>query len=270
MDMNDPRRPELFSPPLSGSEPTDPRGRWYPPPVDPAYADEAPFAPTYGMPYAPWAPELDEAGATAQVPVYWQQHGQPPPGEAPPEGMGPPPPDGPKTPRWLWVAAGTAVLLVVGLVVALVLVNGAIRTQTAVPPLPPMPEPSTWVPTPTTAPPTRTPRSPRPAPVPPPLGPETPSHTTGPSAAMQDVVYNVTGEGRALSVMYVAAGGLIQTEFNVALPWSKQVSLATSPVRPANVTIVNFGHDVTCTVTVDGVQVSRRVGMGLTICDARG
>lgn len=268
--MNDPRRPELFSPPLSGSEPTDPRDRWYPPPVDPAYADEAPFAPTYGMPFAPWAPQPNQADATAQVPPYRQAHGQPPPGEVPPEGVGPPPPEGPKTPRWLWVAAGTAVLLVVGLVVALVVVNGALRTQTAVPPLLPMPEPSTWVPTPTTAPPTLSPRSPHPAPVPPTLEPETPSETTGPPAAMQDVVYNVAGEGRALSIMYIAAGDLIQTEFNVALPWSKRVRLAKSPVHPASVTIVNFGHDVTCTVTVAGVQVSRRVGMGLTICDARG
>jgi hypothetical protein len=266
--MSDPRRPERFSPPQPGSEPTDPRGRWQPPPVDPAYADQAPFAPTYGGPYVPWTPGLSDADPTTRLPAYWQ-YDQPPPGEVPPEGRASPPPDGPKTPRWLWVAAGMAVLLVVGLVVALVLVNGAIRTQTAVPPLPPMPAPSTWVPTPTTTPPTRPPRSPRPAPVPPTAGPETPSETTGPPAAMQDVVYSVTGEGRALSIMYIGSGGLLQTEFNVALPWSKQVSLAKSPTHPANVTIVNFGYDVTCTVTVAGVQVSRRVGVGLTICDAR-
>ncbi len=268
--MNDPRRPGRFSPPQPGSEPTDPQGRWYPPPVDPAYADQAPFAPTYGGPIPPWAPGPNEANPTTRLPAYWQ-YDQPPPGEAPPDGVPPTPPERPKTPRWLWIAAGVAVLLVVALVVALVLVNGTIRTQTAVPPMPSMPEPSTWVPTPSTTPPTRTSRSPIPVPLPPPLGPETPSETTtGPPAAMQDVVYDVTGEGRALSIMYVATGGLIQTEFNVALPWSKQVSLAKSATRPANVTIVNFGHDVACTVTVGGVQVSHRVGMGLTICDSRG
>lgn len=87
---------------------------------------------------------------------------------------------------------------------------------------------------------------------------------------MQDVVYTVSGEGRAISIMYIDTGDLIQTEFNVALPWTKQVSLSKSAVHPANVTIVNIGHSVTCTVTVNGVQVSRRVGGGLTICDARG
>lgn len=80
----------------------------------------------------------------------------------------------------------------------------------------------------------------------------------------------MSGEGRAISIMYIDTGDLIQTEFNVALPWSKQVSLSKSAVHPANVTIVNIGHSVTCTVTVNGVQVSRRVGGGLTICDARG
>jgi hypothetical protein len=87
---------------------------------------------------------------------------------------------------------------------------------------------------------------------------------------MQDVVYNVTGEGRALSIMYIGTGDVIQTEFNVALPWSKEVSLSKSAIHPATVTVVNFGHDVTCSVTIDGVQVSQRVGGGLTICDARG
>jgi len=87
---------------------------------------------------------------------------------------------------------------------------------------------------------------------------------------MQDIVYKVSGDGRAISVMYIDTDDLIQTEFNVALPWSKQVSLSKSAVHPANVTIVNIGHNVTCSVTIDGVQVSKRVGVGLTICDARG
>ena len=45
---------------------------------------------------------------------------------------------------------------------------------------------------------------------------------------MQTVVYNVTGEGRAISITYVDDDGMMQTEFNVALPWSKEVSLPTS------------------------------------------
>jgi hypothetical protein len=178
--------------------------------------------------------------------------------------MSPPPPEGPRSPRWLLIGAGAAVLLVVALLIALGLTNGAIRTQTAVPPLPAMPGSSAQSPTPTPS--TRTSAPPRTVlPVPPPSGSAGPSPTPG---AMQSVVYNVSGEGRAISVTYWDTGDVIQTEFNVALPWSKQVSLSQSATHPASVTIINIGHNVTCTVTVDGVQVRQRVGAGITVCDA--
>ena len=262
--MNDPRRPERFSPTLPGSEPPGPQGPWHQPPVDPAYADQAPYAPTYRGHIPQWASSLND---TQQLPAYWQQ-GMPPPGEPPAQGPAPAPPGGPKSPRWLWIAAGAAVFLVVALVIALALANDAIKKQTAVPPLAPMPEPSSEFPTP---PPSTRPSPPSRshAPAPPPSESQTPTDTTAP-ASMQDVVYSVTGDGRALSIMYIATGDVVQTEFNVALPWSKEVSLAKSAVHPAAVTIVNFGHNVTCSVTVAGVQVSQRVGAGLTICDARG
>jgi cytoskeletal protein RodZ len=162
----------------------------------------------------------------------------------------------------LLIVAGAALLLVVALVIALVLANGAIKTQTAVPPLPAMPgsSPETTTPTTRTSPRSRTA-------LPPPTASATPTETTGP-AAMQTVVYNVNGDGRAISITYWDTGDVIQTEFNVALPWSKQVSLSQSAAHPASVTIINIGHNVTCTLTVDGVQVRQRVGAGITICDA--
>lgn len=260
--MNDPRRPEQLSSPLPGSEPTGSQGPWYPPTADPAYADQAPYAPTYSAHMPQWAPSAND---TKQLPAYWQQT-LPPSGEQPPEGPTPTPPGGPKAPRWLWIAAGVAVFLIVALVIALALANEAIKKQTAVPPLPPLPETSEY---PTPPPSTRTSPPRVHVPAPPPSGSQTPTDTTGP-AAMQDVVYTVNGDGRALSIMYIGTGDVIQTEFNVALPWSKQVSLSKTAVHPANVTIVNFGHNVTCSVTVGGIQVSQRVGVGLTICDARG
>jgi Mycobacterium membrane protein len=162
----------------------------------------------------------------------------------------------------LWIAAGTAVLVAVGLSIALVLANGAIKTQTAVPPLPAMPGPSSATPTPSH----RAPSSPTAAPAPPTIS--APTETSSPGA-MQSVVYNVTGEGRAISIMYIDSDDVIQTEFNVELPWSKEVSLSQSALHPASVTIVNIGHNVTCSVTVGGVQMRQRVGVGLTICDAR-
>ena len=262
--MNDPRRPERFSPLLPGSGPTGPQGPRNPPPADPAYADQAPYAPTYGGYIPQWAPSLNETNPTKRLPAYWQQD-QPPPGGPPPEGLAPAPPEGPKSPRWLWIVAGAAVLLAVGLVIALILANGVIKTQTAVPPLPAMPGSSPETPTPTlrTSPPSRTL-----VPAPPPGGSTMPTETTGPPAAMQSVVYNVSGDGRAISITYWDTGDVIQTEFNVALPWSKEVSLSQSAVHPASVTIINIGHDVTCTLTVNGVQVRQRVGVGITICDA--
>lgn len=260
--MNDPRRPGRFSPPLPGSGTAGPQGPPYPPPADPAYADQTwPYAPTYGAQIPQWAPSLND---TAELPSYWRRE-LPPSGEAPPES--PPPPGGPKSPRWLWFAAGAAVLVVVALVIALVVANDAIRTQTAVPPLPGMPGSSETPSMPT--PPTRTSPSRTLRPVPPPSASLTPPETSVPGA-MQDVVYTVSGDGRAISIVYIGTGDVVQTEFNVALPWSKRVSLSKSAAHPANVTVVNFGHDVTCSVTVAGVQVTQRVGVGLTVCDTRG
>ncbi|KBI59084.1 MmpS family transport accessory protein [Mycobacterium tuberculosis] len=271
--MNDPRRPQRFGPPLSGYGPTGPQVPPNPPTADPAYADQSPYASTYGgyvsPPWSPggppprppqWPPGPHEASPTQQLPQYWQ-YDQPPPGGFPPDGLTPPPPQGPRTPRWLWFAAGSAVLLVVALVIALVIANGSVKKQTAIEPLPPMPGPSPTRPTTTTP----TPPSPSAAPAPT-TTTGTPSETV--AGAMQTVVYDVTGEGRAISITYMDSGSVIQTEFNVALPWRKEVSLSKSSLHPASVTIVNIGHNVTCSVTVAGVQVRQRTGAGLTICDA--
>lgn len=149
--MNDPRRPQRFGPPLSGYGPTGPQVPPNPPTTDPAYADQSPYASTYGgyvsPPWSPggppprhpqWPPGPREVSPTQQLPQYWQ-HDQPPPGGFPPDGLTPPPPQGPRTPRWLWFAAGSAVLLVVALVIALVIANGSVKKQTAIEPLPPCP-----------------------------------------------------------------------------------------------------------------------------------
>ncbi len=58
----------------------------------------------------------------------------------------------------------------------------------------------------------------------------------------------------------------MQTEFNVMLPWSKEVSLSSPARGSASVAVVNVGRDVTCSVSVNGVQVRQRSGRGLTIC----
>jgi heme/copper-type cytochrome/quinol oxidase subunit 2 len=250
--MNDSPRPG------SPSEPTEPLGNQYPAYTDPAYAGQSPYSPSYAAPVTP-----PGTNPTEPLPQYWTQtYGQVPPGMPPQQ----PPPEPPKSPRWLWIAAGLAVLVVVGLVVALVIVNSNSKQQTVVAPIPAMPSPSTTAPAPTT---TRSPTAIVPTPIVP--VPTTPPTTTSVApGGTETVVYEVTGRGRAINITYVDTGSLMQTEFNVLLPWRKEVELPKPAQDSASVTVINVGRDVTCTVTVAGVQVRQRTGAGLTICSASG
>jgi hypothetical protein len=263
--------------PRNGAEPTEPLGNRYTGYPDPAYAEQSPNAPPYAPPYPTPNP-------TEPLPPYSAgQHGQAlygagpygagpygagpygagpygpyPPGQSPQE-----PPEPPKSPRWLWLLAAAAVLIVVGLVIALVIDESPSKQQTVVAPLPAMTEPSFATPSPTPTAPTPTPPI---LPVPT-LTPPSESATPGQT---DPVVYEVTGTGRAINITYVDSGNMMQTEFNVVLPWRKEVDLPKPAQDSASVTIINVGHDVTCTVTINGVQVQQRTGAGLTICAGSG
>jgi hypothetical protein len=252
--MNEPRRPEHARSARQGADPTEQPRQPYPVYADPAYSGEPYYPPTY---YSGLSPHPTETNPTEKLPQYWL-HGQAPLDQPTLE------PGRPKAPRWLWIAAAAAVLLVTALVIALVLANGTAKKQTAVPPLPAMP--STQNPAPTTSTSPSTSSSPSATTSSEPSSTESTPPTN--AGAMATVVYNVTGEGRAISITYVDNEGMVQTEFNVGLPWSKEVSLPKSGNPKANVTIVNIGHDVTCSVTVEGVQVRQRTGSGLTVCAA--
>jgi hypothetical protein len=86
--------------------------------------------------------------------------------------------------------------------------------------------------------------------------------------AIDSVIYNVNGDGRAINITYVDNGGVLQTEFNVMLPWSKQVELAQPAKNSASISIINVGREVSCSVTINGMVVEQRTGAGLTICSA--
>jgi len=248
--MSDRRHPEYTRSSQQGTDQTQRIHQPHPRYTDPAYSGQSSYPPPY---YPGSSPDPNSANPTDKLPQYWLQ-GQPPPDQTTRESTS----GRPKAPRWLWIAAAAAVVLVTALVIALVIANGTARKQTAVPPLPAssqnpvptarMPSPSASASAPTTT--------------------ETSQPTD--SSAMQTVSYNVTGEGRAISITYVDNDGMMQTEFNVALPWSKEVSLPTSSSRTPDVTIVNIGHDVTCSVTVDGVEINQRTGAGLTVCNGSG
>ena len=159
-----------------------------------------------------------------------------------------------KSPKWLWIAAITAVVLVAGLVIALVIVTGSSKESAVMAPLPPLSVSSSAPSTTTTrtTPPT-TSRSPSTTTS---TAPTTTSATTSPTGT-DNVVYTVSGEGRAINITYVDNGGVMQTEFNVMLPWSKQVTLSSPARGSASVAIVNVGRDVTCSVSINGAQVAR-------------
>ncbi len=234
----------------------------YPGYSDPAYAGQAPYgqSPQGARPTEPIPayPAYDPAYATNQY------YGAPPP----PPGA-PTPPEGPRTPRWLWIVAAIAIIVVLGLVIALVIVNSS-QQDTVVAPVPSLSEPtSTAAPTTTRRPTTTTPTL-APAPS---TTPTTPTTSGAPGAepgVTEPVVYNVGGSGRAINITYVDTGGVLQTEFNVLLPWSKQVDLAKPAKGAASVSIINVGREVSCSITIDGAQVQQRSGSGLTICSPIG
>lgn len=242
----------------------------YPPNTDPAYSGYwgPPSYPGYGVPQG--VPQgVPPTQPTQQIPPYWQAGGDWQTGSGYPSA--PPPPEPPKKPsRWLWAAAAAAGLLVIGLVLALVIVSNSSKNSTVVAPptstSKPAPQPTTT----SRTPPTRT-TTLMPAPLPIPTEivepPESGVPTEDPPlTGTETVLYTVNGDGRAINITYVDTGGIMQTEFNVALPWSKEVSLSAPAKMSASVAVVNIGRDVTCTVSVNGAQIRQRTGQGLTIC----
>ncbi|BBZ29552.1 membrane protein [Mycolicibacterium madagascariense] len=234
-----------------------------------------------GSPYGQQPPYTAPVGSkpTEQLPAYSPygygpytgQYGPPnPPGGEPPE---PPPPGGPNPRRWLWVLAGSAMLTVLGLVIGLVIVNSSQQNTVVAPPQTPIEPtltapPSTTTPTPTTTLAPTFPTAPTTTPG------QTPGSTATPGqpvpSGTHTVVYSVGGEGRAISILYLDSGGVLQTEFNVSLPWTKQVQLTGQANSMASVSIVNVGHEVTCSITIDGAATQQNSGTGLTLCTSLG
>ncbi len=247
-----------------GDEPTQQFGYGYPGYSDPAYASQAPYGPPYQAPPPPQPTER----LPAYSPYGYDTGQYGPPGH----GGEPPRPEDPKPPRWLWIVAAVAVITAVGLVIALVIVNSS-KQQTVVAPIPSLPEPSFPAPATTPRAPSTTSRTPSTPLLPLPTLPTTPSRSapdTTVEGATDSVVYTVEGSGRAINITYVDTGGVLQTEFNVMLPWSKEVSLPQPAEGSASVSIINVGRRLTCSITVNGVELAERSGAGLTICAATG
>ncbi len=242
--MNDPRRPEW-------SDPTQQAGNGYPPNPDPAYAGQyygVRSRRTAGPGYVP----PDRLSPPNSCRRRGSRAATSPPNR--PE----PPPGPPKSPRWLWILAAVAVApggrsgdrpgdreqFVEGIHDRGAAAAGDRDQHEPVDPDDHIAE--------SRCPPRRSRRCrPPPRRRAPRCRPPRPPVPTG----TDTVVYNVDGDGRAINITYVDTGGMLQTEFNVMLPWSKEVSLSSPADGSASVGIINVGRDVTCSVSVNGVQV---------------
>jgi hypothetical protein len=243
--------------PGSPSDPTNPYHDPYQAYSDPAYAGSAPVGPSY----SPTSMSPNPA-STEPLPQYWTQSYQQ---SGPHPTIGFQPPEPPRGPRpWLWAAAGFALAVVLAMVVWLIFVNiNPSRQQTAIPAIPSTP---TRTPTPTMTRPSIPPIFPFPLPNLP--LPTVPSTTAAPSnpGETEPVAYDVTGTGRAINITYIDTGGVMQTEFNVQLPWHKDVNLLKPAKDAASVTVINAGRNVTCKISIAGVEVQENTGALLTVC----
>lgn len=147
--------------------------------------------------------------------------------------------------RWIWVAGVAGAILLIAVICTVVILGGGDSgsvSKTIAAPTPTTGQPAT-----ATAPPVMSSAAPAPPPAPSAsLSPETvttlaptptptPSATAAPAAPPVDaapsprtITYQVTGSRALLdmvTVVYTDAQGALQTEFNVALPWSRTVTL---------------------------------------------
>jgi hypothetical protein len=224
---------------------------------DPAYAGSAPSVSGYS------AVPSSGPGTQPLAPHWTQTTGYVPPVSLDDYSTGSPPPGG--THGWLWVAAGLVLVVVIGSVAWLLWPNPSTDT-TAIPA-----QKST---TPSTAPTTTKPVVPTAIPsfpsfpIPsftlPPI-PGFPT-TSNPSGETETVEYEVTGGGRALSILYIDTGGVMQLEYAVQLPWRKEAELAKPAKDSASVMVANAGNQVTCKIAIGGVQVQQKSGTVLITC----
>lgn len=224
------------------SEPLD-----YP---DPAYASQAYEYPTLSetaTPYPPPTAPNVTPGDSQQTRSYGVTHDDPEPPRR-------------STTFWLWVVGIGALVVIIALVIALIALiqredeqppivyqTPSTSTQPTGPPMPQMPSiprvPSFTLP---------------PLPVNPP--------TAGSQAATETVAYEVTGTGNAFNITYYDSTGSLQTEFNVALPWRKEIKVSVAQVENTMVIGSDLSHDLKCTLTVNGTPKSSNSGK-MALCN---
>jgi len=167
--------------------------------------------------------------------------------------------------RWMWIAGAAGAVLLVAVICTVVILGGGDSgsvSKTISPPTATSAAPTT-----SAAPPAAT--SPAAVPPPAPLTPETvttvapsptaaePTAPPAPAAAAPDprtITYQVTGTRQLLdmiTVIYTDQQGALQTELNVALPWTKTVVLDPG-VSLTSVTATSLLGQLDCSITDAG------------------
>jgi hypothetical protein len=163
--------------------------------------------------------------------------------------------------RWIWVAGVAGAILLVAVICTVVILGGGDSGSVSKTVSPPAATTSAPPKT-SAAPPVATSRAPLPPP-PGPLTPETvttlaPEPTAGaepaPTVSAPDprtITYQVTGSRQFLdlvTVIYTDQQGALQTDVNVALPWSKTVVLNPG-VDLTSVTATSVTGQLNCSIT---------------------
>jgi hypothetical protein len=161
--------------------------------------------------------------------------------------------------RWIWVAGVAGAVLLVAVICTVVILGGGDSGSVKATYAPPT---ATSAPAITTQAPPRTPSMPAPVPLPTtPLTPETvttvspvPTAEAVPTVvapAPRTVTYQVTGNRQLIdlvTVIYTDQQGALQTDVNVALPWTKQVVLNPG-VDLSSVTATSMLGQLNCSIT---------------------
>jgi hypothetical protein len=162
--------------------------------------------------------------------------------------------------RWIWIAGVAGAILLVAVICTVVILGGGDSgsvSTTIAPPTPTTTQPAAT----TSAPPAATtPSAPPPAAALPPetVTTVTPTASAPPSdtptvaaPSPSTITYRVTGNRQLLdlvTVIYTDAQGALQTDVNVALPWSKTVVLDPG-VELSSVTATSVVGQLNCSIT---------------------
>ena len=171
--------------------------------------------------------------------------------------------------RWIWVAGVAGAILLVAVICTVVILGGGDSGSVSKTVSPPAATTITsQAPTTSAAPPVATSQAPLPPP-PGPLTPETvttvtppeptdgasrPHQPTVPAPDPRTITYQVTGTRQLIdlvTVIYTDQQGALQTDLNVALPWTKTVVLNPG-VDLTSVTATSIMGQLNCSITDAG------------------